>query len=88
MQTQIPKKIGDMEYIIEPDSSNGMNVPVRIFADEKLLTKMTTDRTIWQATNVASIPGIVSHVAVLPDGHEEWISSGWRCCNGCRRRND
>jgi len=31
MQTQIPKKIGDMEYIIEPDSSNGMNVPVRIF---------------------------------------------------------
>ncbi len=70
MQTQTPKKIGDMEYIIEPDSSNGMNVPVRIFADEKLLTKMTTDRTIWQATNVASIPGIVSHVAVLPDGHE------------------
>jgi len=70
MQIQTPKKIGDMEYIIEPDSSNGMNVAVRIFADEKLLTKMTTDRTIWQATNVASIPGIVSHVAVLPDGHE------------------
>ncbi|HET6516752.1 MAG TPA: RtcB family protein [Nitrosopumilaceae archaeon] len=70
MQIQTPKKIGDMEYIIEPDSSNGMNVPVRIFADEQLLKKMTTDRTIWQATNVASMPGIVSHVAVLPDGHE------------------
>jgi len=47
-----------------------MKVPVRIFADEKLLTKMMTDRTIWQATNVASIPGIVSHTVVLPDGHE------------------
>ena len=70
MQSLIPKKIGDMEYIIEPDSANQMKVPVRIFADEKLLAKMMTDRTIWQATNVASIPGIVSHTVVLPDGHE------------------
>jgi len=70
MQSLIPKKIGDREYIIEPDSTNQMKVPVRIFADEKLLAKMTTDRTIWQATNVASIPGIVSHTVVLPDGHE------------------
>ena len=70
MQSSIPKKIGDREYIIEPDSANQMKVPVRIFADEKLLAKMTTDRTIWQATNVASIPGIVSHTVVLPDGHE------------------
>ncbi len=64
------KKIGEMEYIIEPDSTNGMKVPIRIFANESLLTKMTTDRTIWQATNVASMPGIVEHVVVLPDGHE------------------
>jgi len=70
METQTPTKVADMEYIIEPDSSNGMNVPIRIFADEKLLSKMITDRTIWQAKNVASIPGIVGHVAVLPDGHE------------------
>ncbi|MCH7940777.1 MAG: RtcB family protein [Thaumarchaeota archaeon] len=70
METQTPTKVADMEYIIEPDSSNRMNVPIRIFADEKLLSKMITDRTIWQAKNVASIPGIVGHVAVLPDGHE------------------
>ena len=70
MQRQTPIKVGDMEYVIEPSSSNGMNVPVRIFADEQLLTKMTADRTVWQATNVASMPGIAGHVAVLPDGHE------------------
>jgi tRNA-splicing ligase RtcB len=70
MSTTSPKKIGEMEYIIEPDSTNGMKVPIRIFANESLLTKMTTDRTIWQATNVASMPGIVGHVVVLPDGHE------------------
>ena len=70
MSTASPKKISEMEYIIEPDSTNGMKVPIRIFANESLLTKMTTDRTIWQATNVASMPGIVEHVVVLPDGHE------------------
>ncbi len=70
MSTTSPKKIGKMEYIIEPDSTNGMKVPIRIFANESLLTKMTADRTIWQATNVASMPGIVGHTVVLPDGHE------------------
>ena len=59
-----------MEYVVEPTSENGMNVPVRIFADDNLIQKMQTDRTIWQATNVASMPGIVGHMAVLPDGHE------------------
>ena len=52
-----PKKVGDTEYVIEPNSENKMNVPVRIFADEQLLSKMLTDRTIMQATNVATIPG-------------------------------
>jgi len=30
-----PKKIGDMRYQIDPDSSIGMKVPVTIYADEK-----------------------------------------------------
>ena len=32
-----PKKVGNWEYIIEKDESNGMKVSIRIFADEKLL---------------------------------------------------
>jgi tRNA-splicing ligase RtcB len=47
-----------------------MRVPVTIYADEKLLAKMMTDRTISQAINVSTLPGIQSHVIVLPDGHE------------------
>ena len=70
MEKITPKKVGEMEYVVEPTSENGMNVPVRIFADDNLIQKMQTDRTIWQATNVASMPGIVGHMAVLPDGHE------------------
>lgn len=70
MSSVTPKKIGENEYLIEADPDFGMNVPVRIYANESLLDKMMTDRTLLQARNVASIPGIVSHGVVLPDGHE------------------
>ncbi|MCP8322926.1 MAG: RtcB family protein [Candidatus Methylarchaceae archaeon HK02M2] len=64
------KKINDVEYSIGTDAKDGMRVPVTIFADETLLTKMLTDRTIDQAVNVSYLPGIYKHVIVLPDGHE------------------
>ncbi|MGI0088122.1 MAG: RtcB family protein [Nitrosotalea sp.] len=70
MTSLIPKKIGNMEYRIEADASRGMKVPVTIYADEGLLQKMLTDRTITQAVNVSTLPGVVKHVVVLPDGHE------------------
>lgn len=68
--TITPTKTGDWEYRIEKDTVEGLQVPVRIFANDQLIQKMQTDRTLLQATNVASMPGIVSHGVVLPDGHE------------------
>ena len=65
-----PKKIGDMTYQIDVDSSKGMHVPVTIYADQKLVEKMIAGRTIQQAINVSTIPGIQKHSIVLPDGHE------------------
>ena len=70
MSSSMPKKIGENQYQIDADPNLGMKVPVKIYADEPLLQKMLSDRTIMQARNVASIPGIVSHSVVLPDGHE------------------
>ena len=70
MSSSSPRKIGDNQYQIDADSNLGMKVPVRIYADEPLMQKMLSDRTIMQARNVASIPGIVGHSVVLPDGHE------------------
>ncbi len=64
------KKVSDIEYKVEPIHDKGMRVPVTIYANERLLSKMLEDRTILQATNVATLPGVVKHVAVLPDGHE------------------
>ena len=70
MSDAVPKKIGENQYQIDADSNLGMKVPVRIFANEQLLQKMLSDRTIMQARNVSSIPGILGHSVVLPDGHE------------------
>ena len=70
MSDIVPKKIGENQYQIDADSNLGMKVPVRIYADELLLQKMLSDRTILQARNVSSIPGILNHSVVLPDGHE------------------
>ena len=64
------KKVGDVEYRIEPDPSRNMRVPVTIYADDSLLSKMVQDRTIDQAINVTTLPGVQKHVIVLPDGHE------------------
>ncbi|MGI0039493.1 MAG: RtcB family protein, partial [Nitrososphaera sp.] len=47
-----------------------MKVPVTIYANEALVSKMVMDRTIDQAANVATLPGVRKHVVVLPDGHE------------------
>ena len=70
MSSNTSKKIGENQYQIDADSNLGMKVPVRIYADEPLLQKMLSGRTITQAQNVSCIPGIVGQSIVLPDGHE------------------
>ena len=64
------RKISDFIFQVEKNESKGMKVPVTIYANDNLISKMITDRTIDQATNVATLPGVIKHVVVLPDGHE------------------
>ena len=64
------KKVNELEYRIDPNPAKGMKVPVTIYANESLISKMVTDRTVDQAANVATLPGVKKHVIVLPDGHE------------------
>ena len=46
----------------------GMRVPARIYATEKLLKEM--DETVFeQAANVAKLPGILKYAYCMPDGH-------------------
>ena len=64
------RKINDLEFQIEKDVSKGMRVPVKVYANDDLISKMVIDRTIDQAVNVSTLPGVTKHVVVLPDGHE------------------
>jgi len=63
-------KEGDFRFVVKKDESRRMMVPVTIYADDSLISKMALDRTIDQAANVATLKGVVKHVVVLPDGHE------------------
>jgi tRNA-splicing ligase RtcB len=64
------EQIDEFRYRIQTDATSGMRVPVTIYANEQLLSAMVSDRTLDQAANVATLPGVQKHVAVLPDGHE------------------
>jgi tRNA-splicing ligase RtcB len=67
---EIPlEKIDDCMWRI-PQYKPGMRVPGMVFANKNLLEKMQTDRTLWQCTNVAHLPGIYKYAVTLPDGHE------------------
>lgn len=47
-----------------------MQVPVWVFADPDLLEDALDDLSIIQAVNVAQLPGLVGHVAIMPDVHQ------------------
>jgi tRNA-splicing ligase RtcB (3'-phosphate/5'-hydroxy nucleic acid ligase) len=62
------KKIG--ENIYEIPKTGKMNVPVRIFASEKILEKIKRDKSIEQGINVACLPGIYGQSIMMPDAHQ------------------
>jgi len=64
------EKIDKYSWRIPQKYKSGMRVPGIIFADEGLLDKMKTDRTLDQCANVAHLPGICKYAITLPDGHE------------------
>ncbi|MFA6888698.1 MAG: RtcB family protein [Candidatus Woesearchaeota archaeon] len=62
------KRISSVEWEI-PKTGN-MNVPVRIFASEKLIKQMETDDSLHQGMNVASLPNIQKFSYMMPDAHQ------------------
>ena len=64
------KRISDYEWEIPKSYREDMRVPVRIFATKRLLEKVMTDRSLEQAINSATLPGLVGNVLVMPDMHQ------------------
>ncbi len=60
------KKLSDCQWYMEP--AGKMQVPVIIFADEKLIKEMD-EKVLEQASNVARLPGIVRASYAMPDAH-------------------
>ncbi len=63
-------KISDNEWEIPQSFRSDMRVSVRVFASRKLLDKVLDDRSLEQAVNAATLPGLVGQVLVMPDMHQ------------------
>jgi tRNA-splicing ligase RtcB len=63
-------RVGDTLYEIAADPKRGMRVPARIYADEVLWEQISSDRSIDQLVNVATLPGVTRAVYAMPDAHE------------------
>ncbi len=63
-------RINDYLWEIPTSFHPEMNVPVWIFADEDLIEDALGDLSLTQAVNVACLPGLVGHVAIMPDVHQ------------------
>ena len=62
--------ISDHEWEIPQSLRADMRVPVRIFATQALLEHIAGDKSLEQAINAATLPGLVGHVVVMPDMHQ------------------
>ena len=62
------KKIEEDVYQINKEGC--MNVPIKIFASEKVLDKIKKDNSIQQAKNVACMPGIYKQSIMMSDAHQ------------------
>lgn len=63
-------RINDYEWEIPQSRRQDMRVPVRIFATRRLLEHIADDKSLEQAINSATLPGLVGQVLVMPDMHQ------------------
>jgi tRNA-splicing ligase RtcB len=64
------KRISDYEWEIPQSFRDDMRVPVRLFATRRMLEEVMKDKSLEQAVNAATLPGLVGHVIVMPDMHQ------------------
>jgi len=70
MKKENLNKISDYLWEIPQSFRKDMRVSARIYADQKLLSKVFEDRSLDQLINVAALPGIVNWALAMPDMHE------------------
>lgn len=63
-------RLTDQVWEIPTSFRADMRVPVKVFADRRLLEAALGDQSFEQAVNAATLPGLVGHVVVMPDMHQ------------------
>ena len=63
-------QISETEWEIPTYIRHDMRVPVKLFATRELLEQIINDKSLEQAINAATLPGLVGHVIVMPDIHQ------------------
>jgi tRNA-splicing ligase RtcB len=63
-------RISDYEWEIPQTFRQDMRVPVRLFSTRRMLEDVMKDKSLEQAVNAATLPGLVGHVVVMPDMHQ------------------
>ena len=64
------RRIEEMLHEIPAEARPDMRVPARVFADAELLEAISTDKSLEQLQNVATLPGIVGAAIAMPDIHQ------------------
>jgi tRNA-splicing ligase RtcB len=62
--------IDGLRYEIPRDAGRGMRTGVRVYASPALIEQIVKDRSLEQAMNVATLPGIVGPSLAMPDIHQ------------------
>lgn len=70
VRIQDMQHINEFEWEIPKDFRADMRVPVRVFATRQLLEAIMGDKSLEQAVNTATLPGLVGNVVVMPDMHQ------------------
>ena len=63
-------KVHDGLWEIPRSHRADMRVPARVYASDHMLEQITTDRSLEQLVNVATLPGITGYALAMPDIHE------------------
>jgi tRNA-splicing ligase RtcB len=63
------ERIDACRWRLPRNPQRGMNADAVIYADETLFAQLREDAALWQAANVACLPGIVGASLAMPDCH-------------------
>jgi tRNA-splicing ligase RtcB len=64
------KRLDPFRWEIPASFRDDMRVPVQIFASDALIDQALEDKSMLQAVNTATLPGLVERVVVMPDVHQ------------------